>query len=42
MLLDKTTKISYSSGTAAKRELGVLTFNRKVKNKELVYIEVTE
>lgn len=40
MLKDITTEKTYSSGSSARRELGLQTFNRKVKNNELVYIMV--
>lgn len=40
MLKDITTDKTYSSGNAARRELGLQTFNKKVKNNQLIYIEV--
>lgn len=42
MLIDKTTNKTYSSGTSARRELGVQTFNKKVKNNDLVYVQISE
>lgn len=41
MLKDKVTGQTYSSGTAARRELGAMTFNKKVKNNDLVYIQTS-
>lgn len=41
MLIDKTTNKTYSSGSAARRELGTSAFNKKVKNNELDYIKCT-
>lgn len=39
MLIDRTTKKTYSCGVAARRELGTLAFNKKVKNNELEFIQ---
>ena len=41
MLVDKATEKTYSSGCAARRELGTVAFNKKVKNNELQYVKCT-
>lgn len=38
MLKDIVTNKTYSSGTAARRELGIMEFNRKTRRNELEYI----
>ena len=40
MLKDKMTNQTYSSGSAARRELGLQEFNKRVKNNQLIYIQV--
>ena len=39
MLIDKSTKQTYSSGTSAIMELGKKEFNNKVKRNEIDYIQ---
>lgn len=39
MLVDRVTKQTYSSGTAAIRELGKKEFNNKVKRNDIDYIQ---
>lgn len=39
MLIDRTTNRTYSSGSAAIRELGKKEFNNKVKRNELDYVK---